>query len=59
MKFATPLFRVVTLLVVGTLCVQRPALSVKAAADVQVKHVYVVASRTTLPSIIGNKNMPG
>src|SRR5206468_1068520 len=55
----TPLLRLSTLLLVVTLCVQHPALSVKAAADVQVKRVYVVVLENhSYSSIIGNKSMP-
>jgi phosphatidylinositol-3-phosphatase len=59
MKLATILLRIGTPLLVITLCVQRPALSVKAARDVQVKHVYlVVLENHSYSSIIGNKSMP-
>ena len=59
MKSATLLLRMATLLVVLMLCIQRPALSVKAATDVQVKHVYlVVLENHSYSSILGNKSMP-
>jgi Phosphoesterase family len=59
MKPATILLRIGTPLLVVTLCVQRPALSVKAATDVRVKHVYlVVLENHSYSSIIGNKSMP-
>jgi phosphatidylinositol-3-phosphatase len=59
MKPATILLRIGTALLVVTLCVQRPALSVKAAPDVRVKHVYlVVLENHSYSSIIGNKSMP-
>jgi len=59
MKPATILLRIGMLLLVVTLYVQRPALSVKAATDVQVKHVYlVVLENHSYSSIIGNKSMP-
>jgi acid phosphatase len=48
-----------TLFLVVTLCVQRPTLSVKAATDVELKHVYlVVLENHSYSSIIGNKSMP-
>jgi phosphatidylinositol-3-phosphatase len=59
MKPATILLRIGTPLLVVTLCVQRAALSVKAATDVRVKHVYlVVLENHYYSSIIGNKSMP-
>jgi phosphatidylinositol-3-phosphatase len=59
MKPATILLRISMPLLVVTLCVQRPALSVKAATDVRVKHVYlVVLENHSYSSIIGNKSMP-
>ena len=59
MKPATIPLRIGTALLVVTLCVQRPALSVKAATDVRVKHVYlVVLENQSYSSIIGNKSMP-
>jgi hypothetical protein len=59
MKPATIPLRIGTALLVVTLCVQRPALSVKAATDVRVKHVYlVVLENHSYSSIIGNKSMP-
>jgi len=59
MKPATILLRIGMLLLVVTLYVQRPALSVKAATDVRVKHVYlVVLENHSYSSIIGNKSMP-
>lgn len=59
MKSATFWLRISTLFLVVTLCVQRPALSVKAATDVEVRHVYlVVLENHSYSSIIGNKSMP-
>jgi phosphatidylinositol-3-phosphatase len=59
MKPATVLLRIGAMLLVVMLCVQRPTLSVKAATDVQVKHVYlVVLENHSYSSIIGNKSMP-
>ena len=59
MKPATILLRIGMPLLVVTVCVQRPALSVKAATDVRVKHVYlVVLENHSYSSIIGNKSMP-
>ncbi|HZS95915.1 MAG TPA: alkaline phosphatase family protein [Terriglobales bacterium] len=59
MKFATLLLRISTLILVLALCAQRPTLSVKAATNVQVKHVYlVVLENHSYSSIIGNANMP-
>ncbi len=59
MKSATLWLRMSTLFLVVTLCVQRPTLSVKAATDVEVKHVYlVVLENHSYSSIIGNKSMP-
>jgi acid phosphatase len=59
MKPVTLLLRIGTLLLVVVLSVQLPTLSVKAATDVQVKHVYlVVLENHSYSSIIGNKSMP-
>jgi hypothetical protein len=72
MKPATVLLRIGAMLLVVMLCVQRPTLSVKAATDVQVKHVYLVVVRPRVlcqyspldwenhsySSTIGNKSMP-
>lgn len=59
MKSATFWLRISALFLVVTLCVQRPALSVKAATDVEVKHVYlVVLENHSYSSVIGNKSMP-